>query len=80
MTTRNYTPGGQVGPHWRGTGCVSCPPHSPILVEASGEGSYVARCLACGLSGPEREDDWRAKLAFDESASLSCNVSRRPAR
>ncbi len=51
----------------------SCPPHGPILVAASEGGScaeggsYVASCLACGLSGPEREDGWEAKLAFDEA-------------
>ena len=60
-----------MGLHRGGTGRVSCPPHSPILVEASGEDYYVARCLACGLSGPEREDAWEAKLAFDESVEQS---------
>jgi hypothetical protein len=46
-----------------------CPPHSPILVAAIDEAShtYVARCMTCGLAGPEREDGLEAKLAFDES-------------
>ena len=49
-----------------------CPPHGPILVQAVKkgpyeEGPYVASCLACGLAGPEREDGWEAKLAFDEA-------------
>jgi hypothetical protein len=35
------------------------------MVAASEEGRYVASCLACGLAGPEREDGWEAKLAFD---------------
>jgi len=28
--------------------------------------AHVARCLACGLAGPERADGLQAKLAFDE--------------
>jgi hypothetical protein len=71
MTTQKYTRGVPVGSHRGGTRRVSCPPHSPILVEASGEGYCVARCLACGLSGPEQEDYWEAKLAFDESVEQS---------
>jgi hypothetical protein len=71
MTTQKYTLGVPVGSHRGGTGNVSCSPHSPVLVEASEEGSYLARCLACGLSGPKREDDWRAKRAFDESVEQS---------
>jgi hypothetical protein len=39
----------------------------PVLVQAVDEGTYVAGCLACGLAGPEREDGWDAKLAFDEA-------------
>ena len=45
----------------------ACPPHGPHLVEAGKEGSYVVRCLACGLAGPERQDAVAAKLAFDET-------------
>jgi len=41
------------------------------LVETSEEGYCVARWLACGLSGLEREDDLEAKLAFDESIEQS---------
>jgi hypothetical protein len=43
-----------------------CPPHGPHLVEALEEGIYAARCLRCGLVGPEREDSLGAKLAFDQ--------------
>ena len=71
MTTQKYTSGVAVGTYRGGTGRVSCPPHSPILVEASGEGYYVARCLACGLRGPEREGDREGKVAFDESVAQS---------
>lgn len=44
----------------------SCPPHGPHSVEAIEGGHYVARCLACGLMGPMREDGLEAKLAFDQ--------------
>jgi len=44
----------------------SCPPHTPLLVQCSGEGHYVAQCLACGLEGPDREDASKARLAFEE--------------
>lgn len=50
-----------------------CPPHGPIMVRAVDEGPYAASeayrasCLACGLEGPEREDGWEAKLAFDDA-------------
>ena len=37
------------------------------MVAASGGGRYAASCLACGLRGPEREDGWEAKVAFDEA-------------
>jgi hypothetical protein len=46
-----------------------CPPHTPLLVQSSGDGHYVARCLACGLGGPERKDTWKARLAFVEESS-----------
>jgi hypothetical protein len=46
----------------------SCPPHTPLLVQSSGDGHYVARCLACGLVGPDREDASKARLAFEESS------------
>jgi hypothetical protein len=36
------------------------------MVGADEDGVYVASCLACGVSGPEREDGWEAKTAFDE--------------
>jgi hypothetical protein len=44
-----------------------CPPHGPILIQAVDKRAYVASCLACGLKGPELEDGWDAKLAFDET-------------
>lgn len=47
---------------------TSCPPHGPIMVDVSESGYYVASCLACGLRGPEREDGWEAKAAFDKAA------------
>ncbi len=65
MTTQKGTPGPQVRRHRGRSG--RCPPHGPILVDASEEGYYVASCLACGAAGPEREDGWEAKLAFDET-------------
>ena len=42
-----------------------CPPHGPLAVAASEEGHYSASCLVCGARGPEREDAWEARLAFD---------------
>ena len=48
----------------RGRGLKGCPLHDPHVVDALKEGSYVARCLACGLVGPERQDGLEAKLAF----------------
>jgi hypothetical protein len=44
-----------------------CPPHTPLLVQASGEGYSVVRCLACGLQGPKRKDTAKALLAFEEA-------------
>ena len=44
-----------------------CPRHGPLVGEATEEGSYTLRCLACGVKGPEREDTLKAKLAFDET-------------
>jgi hypothetical protein len=43
-----------------------CPPHGPHLIDAVEEGLYAARCLNCGLVGPERKDSLEAKLAFDQ--------------
>jgi hypothetical protein len=48
-----------------------CPPHGPILIQAVDKRAYVASCLACGLEGPELEDGWDAKLAFDEAFGAS---------
>ena len=67
MTTQKYTPASRLREYRSGTERRGCPPHTPLLIEASEEGYYVARCLACGLSGPEREDGWEAKVAFDEA-------------
>jgi hypothetical protein len=44
-----------------------CPPHTPLLVQATGYGYGLARCLACGLQGPERQNSSKARQAFDES-------------
>jgi hypothetical protein len=43
-----------------------CPLHGPHVVDAVKEGSYVAQCLACGVTGPERQESLEAKLAFDQ--------------
>jgi hypothetical protein len=43
------------------------PPHGPLVVEAGKEGRHMVWCLACRLRGPEREDKWEAKLAFEET-------------
>jgi hypothetical protein len=63
--THGRTPGRRV--RVRRGGRTGCPPHSPIVVEASEGGYYAASCLACGARGPEREDVWEAKAAFDEA-------------
>jgi hypothetical protein len=44
-----------------------CPPHGPHLIDPLEAGLYVARCLACGLTGPKRKDGLEAKLAFDQT-------------
>ncbi len=44
-----------------------CPPHGPLLVDTCEGEHYLARCLSCGLLGPEREDSREAKLAFDKA-------------
>ncbi len=49
-----------------GRGRKGCPPHGPHLVAAVEKGSYTARCLKCGLVGPDRKDSLGAKLAFDQ--------------
>jgi hypothetical protein len=43
-----------------------CPPHTPLLLQPTEDGRCLARCLACGLLGPERENSSKAYLAFDE--------------
>jgi hypothetical protein len=43
-----------------------CPPHGPHVVDVVEAGTYVAKCLVCGLVGPEHEDGLGAKLAFDQ--------------
>jgi hypothetical protein len=45
-----------------------CPPHGPHLIDAVEAGLYVARCLACGVTGPERKDGLEAKRAFDQTS------------
>jgi hypothetical protein len=64
--THGRTSGRRARVH-RGQRASSCPPHSPVVVEASEGGYYAATCLACGSRGPEREDVWEAKSAFDEA-------------
>jgi len=49
---------------------TKCPPHGPLLINVSEKNVYVTSCLVCGLRGPERQDGWQAKLAFDESFQL----------
>lgn len=70
MTTQEYKPASWVGHNRDGSERGSCPPHTPILVEASKRG-YVARCLVCGLRGQEREDNQEAKVAFDKLVEQS---------
>ncbi len=68
MATQKGAPAGHRVRKRRGaTRRGSCPPHGPILVDASEGSYYVASCLGCGLRGPEREDGREAKLAFDEA-------------
>ena len=67
MTTQKGAHAGHRAKHRGGAGRRRCPPHGPIMVAASEQGHYGASCLACGLGGPEREDGWEAKLAFDEA-------------
>jgi hypothetical protein len=43
-----------------------CPPHTPLIVQSTGDGHYVAQCLTCGLAGPERKSTSKAWQAFDE--------------
>jgi hypothetical protein len=43
------------------------PRHGPLVGEATEEGSYIIRCLACGVEGPERKGILKAKLAFDDT-------------
>jgi hypothetical protein len=45
----------------------ACPPHTPLMGNATEEGSYTVQCLACGLQGPPSDDLLNAKLAFDEA-------------
>ncbi len=71
MTRKGTFVDRRVGKHRGVAGRRSCPPHGPIMVAASEEGRYVASCLACGVAGPEREDSWEAKLAFDEASQPS---------
>ena len=51
---------------WLRGEAAGCPPHGPHLIDVVGEGLYEARCLNCGLVGPERKDSLEAKLAFDQ--------------
>ncbi len=71
VTTHKTTSDRRASKRRGGAGRRSCPPHGPIMVAASGEGLYAASCMACGVGGPEREDGWEAKLAFDEALQPS---------
>ena len=44
-----------------------CPPHSPYVVRALKEGSYVVKRLACGLEGPKGKGSLEAKWEFDKA-------------
>jgi hypothetical protein len=43
-----------------------CPPHTPLLLQATEDDYFVVRCLACGLLGPKRANTSKARLAFEE--------------
>jgi hypothetical protein len=45
----------------------SCPPHTPLQLQATEDGYRVARCLVCGLLGPKQENSSKARLAFEDS-------------
>ena len=62
MTKHKVSPDRRARERRGGAGRRSCPPHGPIMVAASDEGLYAA---SCGARGPERDDGWEAKLAFD---------------
>ena len=68
--THKYSPVRRANQRRGRTERASCPPHAPILVDATKVGHYVASCLACGTSGPEREGSREAKAAFDEAHRL----------
>jgi hypothetical protein len=51
-----------------------CRHHGPILIQGIEGNTYVASCLACGLVGPEQEDGWEAKRAFDAAFGTLRNV------
>ena len=68
--THGRTPGRRARVRRGEVGRAGCPPHGPIVVETSEEGYRAAWCLACGARGPEREDVWEAKAAFDEAHRL----------
>ena len=71
MTTRRQRP---ITGHPTERG--GCPPHGPLVVSASEDGYYSASCLKCGARGPEREDGWEAKVAFDEALQPAPGRSR----
>ena len=51
----------------KNSGSMPCPPHGPFLVFAVKESSYVTKCVACGLQGPEREDSEEATQAIGQA-------------
>jgi len=69
LPTLLFSPRGEkhMQAHYKPSRTRSCPPHTPLLVQATGDGYGVVRCLACGLQGPKRESSSKARLAFEES-------------
>lgn len=67
MTTEKGRPRHPAGRDRGGTERGCCPPHGPLMVSAIEKGVYVTSCLVCGAMGPQRNDGWEAKLAFDEA-------------
>ena len=57
------------GAHDDGRRRKPCPPHGPLLRETLAQGGYVLRCLSCGLSRYER-DDQGAEAPDQDSDSL----------
>ncbi len=48
-----------------------CAHASPVVVEPTGPGGRAARCLGCGLTGPERPSSALALAALRDEARRS---------